>query len=98
MELCSYSSYNYNRLKTAPEEDGTFIYNKQTNGSAYKLNGADNVVLPINEDLKVADDIVETNFTFKSYQTTLQFIGIFGRPCILSIELWLDTSLLEVDL
>lgn len=89
---------NYNRLKTAPEEDGTFIFNKHTGGSAYKLNNSENVVLPMNEDLKVADDIIEKEFSFSDYQTTLEFVGVVGRPCILTLELWTDTSLLEVDM
>ena len=89
---------NYNRLKTAPEEDGSFAYSKQTDGSAYKLNNSENVVLPMNEDMKVADEIIEKEFSFTDYQTTLEFVGVVGRPCILTLELWTDTSLLEVDM
>lgn len=89
---------NYNRLKTAPEEDGSFAYSKQTDGSAYKLNNSENVVLPMNEDMKVADEIIEKEFSFTDYQTTLEFVGVVGRPCILTLELWTDTSLLEIDM
>ena len=89
---------NYNRLKTAPEEDGTFNYSKQSGGSAYSLNGSDNVALPMNEDLKVADEVIEKTFSFDSYQSTLEIVGVVGRPCILTLELWTDTSLLEVDM
>ena len=89
---------NYHRLKTAPEEDGSFAYSKQTDGSAYKLNNSENVVLPMNEDMKVADEIIEKEFSFTDYQTTLEIVGVVGRPCILTLELWTDTSLLEVDM
>ena len=89
---------NYHRLKTAPEEDGTFNYSKQSGGSAYSLNGSDNVALPMNEDLKVADEVIEKTFSFDSYQSTLEIVGVVGRPCLLSLELWTDTSLLEVDM
>ena len=89
---------NYNRLKTAPEEDGTFNYSKQSGGSAYSLNGSDNVALPMNEDLKVADEVIEKTFSFDSYQSTLEIVGVVGRPCLLSLELWTDTSLLESEM
>ncbi len=89
---------NYHRLKTAPEEDGTFNYSKQSGGSAYSLNGSDNVALPMNEDLKVADEVIEKTFSFDYYQSTLEIVGVVGRPCLLSLELWTDTSLLEVDM
>lgn len=89
---------NYNRLKTAPEEDGTFNYSKQSGGSAYSLNGSDNVALPMNEDLKVADEVIEKTFSFDSYQSTLEIVGVVGRPCLLSLELWTDTSLFESEM
>lgn len=89
---------NYHRLKTAPEEDGTFNYSKQSGGSAYSLNGSDNVALPMNEDLKVADEVIEKTFSFDSYQSTLEIVGVVGRPCLLSLELWTDTSLLESEM
>lgn len=89
---------NYHRLKTAPEEDGTFNYSKQSGGSAYSLNGSDNVALSMNEDLKVADEVIEKTFSFDSYQSTLEIVGVVGRPCLLSLELWTDTSLLESEM
>lgn len=88
---------NYHRLKTTHEDDGSYIYSKQSGGSAYSLNGK-NATLPINADLKIADETIETSFTFSSYQNTLEIIGVIGRPCFLSLELWTDTSFLEVDM
>lgn len=80
---------NYHRLKTIAEEDGSFNYNKQTNGSAYTLNEKA-VSLPMKEDLKVADDVIESTFEFDTAQTTLTIQGTSGRPCLLSLELWTE--------
>ncbi len=80
---------NYHRLKTIAEEDGSFNYNKQTNGSAYTLNEKA-VSLPMQEDLKVADDVIESTFEFETTQTTLTIAGTSGRPCLLSLELWTE--------
>ena len=80
---------NYHRLKTIAEEDGSFNYNKQTNGSAYTLNEKA-VSLPMKDDLKVADDVIESTFEFDTAQTTLTIQGTSGRPCLLSLELWTE--------
>lgn len=80
---------NYHRLKTIAEEDGTFHYNKQLNGSSYTLNSKP-VSLSTNADLKVADDVIETTFAFDTEQNTLTIAGTSGRPCILSLELWTE--------
>lgn len=80
---------NYHRLKTIAEEDGTFNYNKQTNGSSYTLNEKA-VSLPMKDDLKVADDVIESIFEFDTAQTTLTIQGVTGRSCILSLELWTE--------
>ena len=80
---------NYHRLKTIAEEDGTFNYNKQTNGSSYTLNEKA-VSLPMKDDLKVADDVIETTFEFETAQTTLTIQGVTGRSCLLSLELWTE--------
>lgn len=80
---------NYHRLKTIAEEDGTFNYNKQTNGSSYTLNEKA-VSLPMKDDLKVADDVIETTFKFETAQTTLTIQGVTGRSCLLSLELWTE--------
>ena len=80
---------NYHRLKTAAEEDGTFNYNKQSNGSSYTLNSKP-VSLPTNANLKVADDVIETTFEFAAEQNQLIIAGTSGRPCILSLELWTE--------
>lgn len=83
------SATNYHRLKTAAEEDGTFNYSKNANGSSYTLNSKP-VSLPANADLKVADDVIETTFEFETEQNTLTIAGTSGRPCILSLELWTE--------
>ena len=80
---------NYHRLKTIAEEDGTFNYNKQTNGSSYTLNEKA-ASLPMKEDLKIADDVIESTFEFETAQTTLTIAGTSGRPCLLSLELWTE--------
>ena len=80
---------NYHRLKTIAEEDGTFNYNKQANGSSYTLNSKP-VSLPTNANLKVADDVIETTFGFETEQNTLTIAGTSGRPCVLSLELWTE--------
>lgn len=80
---------NYHRLKTIAEEDGTFNYNKQSNGSSYTFNEKA-ASLPMKEDLKVADDVIETTFEFETSQTTLTIAGTSGRPCLLSLELWTE--------
>lgn len=80
---------NYHRLKTIAEEDGTFNYNKQTNGSSYTLNEKA-VSLPMKDDLKVADDVIESIFEFGTAQTTLTIQGVTGRSCLLSLELWTE--------
>ena len=83
------SATNYHRLKTAAEEDGTFNYSKNANGSSYTLNSKP-VSLPANADLKVADDVIETTFEFAVEQNQLIIAGTSGRPCILSLELWTE--------
>ncbi len=80
---------NYHRLKTIAEEDGSFNYNKQTNGSSYTFNEKA-VSLPMKDDLKVADEIIESIFEFDTAQTTLTIQGVTGRPCLLSLELWTE--------
>ena len=83
------TAVNYHRLKTIAEEDGTFNYNKQTNGSSFTFN--DNLVtLAMNEDLKVADEKVTSTFSFAEAQNIMTIQGVTGRPCLLSLELWTE--------
>ena len=80
---------NYHRLKTIAEEDGSFSYNKQTDGSSYTFNEKA-ASLPMKDDLKVADEVIESIFEFDTAQTTLTIQGVTGRSCLLSLELWTE--------
>lgn len=75
---------NYYRMKT----DGSKTYNKQASDSVFQINDADEITLEGDDDNTVAYDVVTEELKFDEKQDVLTIVGVEGRPCILSLELW----------